>query len=98
MFSKSQESSRLVNLAKVSANGQITMPAEVRRMLRLEPGDKVLFIQRANGEVVVANAAQAALAVAQHAFAGAAADFGVQSPEDVQGLIDDLRAGSHASP
>ncbi|WP_397219780.1 AbrB/MazE/SpoVT family DNA-binding domain-containing protein [Nocardioides sp. AE5] len=46
-----------MNLAKLSANGQITVPVEVRRRLRLVPGDKVLFVEKPNGEVVVANAA-----------------------------------------
>ena len=66
-----------MNLAKLSANGQITVPAEVRRRLHLVPGDKVLFVEKPNGEVVVAKAGLAALAQAQVAFAGAAADFGV---------------------
>jgi len=47
----------IVNLAKVSANGQVTVPAEVRRHLNLAPGDKMLFIEKSNGEVVVVNAA-----------------------------------------
>ncbi|MDR1487091.1 MAG: AbrB/MazE/SpoVT family DNA-binding domain-containing protein, partial [Deltaproteobacteria bacterium] len=32
-----------MNLARVSANGQITVPVEIRRALRLKEGDKVLF-------------------------------------------------------
>ena len=84
-----------MDLAKVSTNGQITVPVEIRRLLRLQPGHKVLFVQRANGEVVIANAAQSALAVAQQAFAGAASDFGVESADDVQSLIDQVRASGH---
>jgi AbrB family looped-hinge helix DNA binding protein len=86
-----------MNLARVSANGQITVPVEIRRLLKLEPGDKVLFIQRANGEVVVANAAQSALAVAQQSFAGAALDLEVESDDDVQGIVDELRLRSRTS-
>ncbi len=73
------------------------MPAEVRRRLRLSPGDKVLFVEKSNGEVVVANAALSALAAAQEAFAGAAADFGVSGTDDVQRLVDDVRSANHAS-
>lgn len=80
-----------MNLAKLSANGQITVPAEVRRRLGLAPGDKVLFIDKPNGEVVVAKAALSALAQAQTEFAGAASDFGVESDEDVQSLVDEVR-------
>lgn len=80
-----------MNLAKLSANGQITVPAEVRRRLHLVPGDKVLFLERPNGEVVVAKAGLTALAQAQAAFAGVAGDFGVSDEDDVQGLVDDVR-------
>lgn len=32
-----------MNLAKISANGQITLPMEIRRLLGLKSGDKILF-------------------------------------------------------
>ncbi|OUZ08589.1 regulator [Aeromicrobium sp. PE09-221] len=86
-----------MNLAKLSANGQITVPAEVRRRLRLMPGDKVLFVEKPNGEVVVANAALAALAGAQETFADAAEDFGVRDDGDVQALVDEVRGWGRAS-
>ena len=45
-----------MNLAKISANGQITVPVEVRRQLGLKSGDKLLFLQKQNGEITVSNA------------------------------------------
>ncbi len=48
-----------MNLAKVSANGQITVPVEIRRLLSLSSGDKILFIRNGDGEVVLSNAANA---------------------------------------
>lgn len=45
-----------MNLSKVSANGQLTLPAEVRKMLGVKSGDKVLFLQKTDGEVVIKNA------------------------------------------
>lgn len=83
-----------MNLAKLSANGQITVPVEVRRRLQLVPGDKLLFTERADGEVVVAKAGVAALTRAQQAFAGAAADFGVTDDDDVQALVDRSRTNA----
>jgi len=80
-----------MNLAKLSANGQITVPVEVRRRLRLVPGDKVLFVENANGELVVTNAALVGLEAAQRAFAGAAQDFGVTEDAGVLALIDEVR-------
>ena len=51
----------------------------------------MLFVEKANGEVVVAKAGLAALAQAQAAFSDAAADFGVSDDAEVQSLVDDLR-------
>lgn len=82
-----------MNLAKLSANGQITVPVEVRRQLGLKSGDKVLFFQKQNGEIVISNASAAALRKAQAAFAGAAEALGVADEEDVQALVDEVRYG-----
>ena len=82
-----------MNLAKVSANGQITVPIEIRRKLRLKSGDKILFIQNPNGEIIVTNASDAAIRKAQAAFTGAAETMGVSNEDDVQALVDNLRYG-----
>ena len=80
-----------MNLAKVSANGQVTVPVEIRRKLNLKEGNKILFFERNNGEVLIDNASATALLSAQKAFEGANRDFGVNSEEDVQRLIDEVR-------
>ena len=59
-----------MNLARVSANGQITVPVEIRRALKLKEGDKVLFLQKENGEIVVNNTSLVAIGDAQKAVAG----------------------------
>jgi AbrB family looped-hinge helix DNA binding protein len=82
-----------MNLAKVSANGQVTVPVEIRRKLQLKEGDKLLFIER-NGEIVINNASATAIVRAQEAFAGAAKDFGVSGTDDVQSLVDEVRYGA----
>ena len=45
-----------MNLAKIYSNGQITVPVEICRLLGLKPGDKILLLQKKNGEIVVSNA------------------------------------------
>jgi AbrB family looped-hinge helix DNA binding protein len=82
-----------MNLAKVSADGQVTVPVEIRRKLNLKEGDKILFFERTDGEVVINNASSTAIINAQKAFAGAAKDFGVKSEDGVQGLVDEVRYG-----
>lgn len=82
-----------MNLAKISANGQITVPIEIRRLLDAKTGDKLLFFQKQDGEIVVRNASAKAIRKAQTAFAGAAEAMGVYSEDDVQALVDELRYG-----
>ncbi len=82
-----------MNLAKISANGQITVPVEIRRQPGLKSGDKILFLQNQNGEIVVNNASAAAIRKAQAAFTGAAEALDVSSEEDIQALVDEVRCG-----
>ena len=80
-----------MNLAKISQNGQITVPIEIRRLLGLKTGDKLLFIQNNNGDIVVSNASATAIRKAQAAFTGASEVMGVKDENDIQALIDEMR-------
>lgn len=80
-----------MNLARVFANGQITVPAEERKSLGLKPGDKILFTENDRGETVICNASAAALKREQKAFRGVAAEMGLRNDDDVQALIDEVR-------
>ena len=82
-----------MNLAKISANGQITVPVEIRRLLGLKSGDKILFFQKQDGEIVVSNASSKAIHKAQAAITGAAEEMGVYSEDDIQALVDEVRYG-----
>ena len=82
-----------MNLAKISANGQITVPVEIRRQLGLRSGDKILFFQNQNGEIVISNASAAAIRKAQAAFSGAAEALGASGEEEIQTLVDEARYG-----
>ncbi|MGI5968571.1 MAG: AbrB/MazE/SpoVT family DNA-binding domain-containing protein [Lachnospiraceae bacterium] len=82
-----------MNLAKISANGQITVPIEIRRLLGLKSGDKILFFQKPDGEVVMSNASSQAIRKAQIAFADAAETMGITSENDIQALVNEVRYG-----
>lgn len=69
------------------------MPVEIRRLLGLKSGDKILFYQKQDGEIVLINASAQAIRKAQLAFSGAAEAMGVSSEEDVQALVDEVRYG-----
>lgn len=80
-----------MNLAKISSNGQITVPIEIRRLLNLKSGDKILFFQKQDGEIVISNASSKAIRKAQAAFSGAAEAMGISNEDDIQALVDEVR-------
>lgn len=82
-----------MNLARISSNGQITVPIEIRRQLSLNAGDKILFFQNKNGEIVISNASVSAIQKAQNAFSVAAETMGVANEDDIQALVDEERYG-----
>lgn len=82
-----------MNLAKISANGQITVPIEIRKLLKLKTGDKILFYQKQDGDIVLSNASTKAILKAQNALSGMAEALGIQNEDDVQALVDEVRYG-----
>jgi AbrB family looped-hinge helix DNA binding protein len=83
-----------MNLVRLSANGQITVPAEIRKMLDLKSGDKVLLYQNKSGEIVLNNASANALYKVQNAMEGVAERLGLRDEEDVQKPVDEVRYGA----
>jgi antitoxin PrlF len=54
-----------MNLAKVSSNGQITVPVEIRRKLKIREGDKIIFLETPGGEIFLQNSSVFAIRQAQ---------------------------------
>lgn len=81
-----------MDMATISANGQITVPADVRRALRLGPGDKIAFVTNELGDITVVKPLAAALIEAQRAFAGAAERAQLGSEDDVDRVVAEVRA------
>jgi antitoxin PrlF len=77
-----------MNLAKISTNGQITIPMEIRRKLSLKSGDKILFLQKSNGEIVIQNSSRLAINEAQQALS----DVNI-SDEDILKEVLNVRYG-----
>ena len=75
-----------MELAKVTSQGQITIPADIRKHLRLKGGDKVVLIKE-EGRVVMANSTMLALKEVQDAFAGVAENMGLKNDDDVVALV-----------
>jgi antitoxin PrlF len=85
-----ERSLRLMELAKITAKGQITIPINIRKKLNLKDGDKVIFIEE-NGRVVMENSTKVALREVQVAFAGEAERLGLKSEDDVADLVKQFR-------
>ena len=82
-----------MNLVRLSSDGQITLPVEIRKMLDLKSGDKILLYKNKTGEIVLDNASANALNKVQDAMAGIAEKIGVRDEDDVQKLVDEIRYG-----
>lgn len=47
----------IVEIAKITSKGQITIPVDIRKKLNLYDGDKVVFIEEGD-KIILANAAR----------------------------------------
>jgi AbrB family looped-hinge helix DNA binding protein len=80
----------MMELAKITMRGQITIPVDIRKKLGVKDGDKVVFVEE-NGRIVMENAAMVALKTAQDAFRGEADRLGLKSDQDVVDMIKEVR-------
>ncbi len=79
-----------MELAKITAKGQITLPISIRRELNLKDGDKVAFIEK-DGDYIIINPVSLAIDKARKAFEGEAERLGLKDEEDVVKMIKELR-------
>lgn len=79
-----------MELAKVMAKGQVTIPVNIRKKLNLKEGDKVIFVEQ-DGNIIIANSAMIALRKIQSAFEGEAEKLGLKTEEDVVKMLKDVR-------
>lgn len=81
----------IMELAKVTSKGQITIPVAIRKLLGIQEGDKILFVEEGD-KVVLMNASTNALMKAQKAFDGMAEELGIKDEQDVVDLVREIRA------
>ena len=85
------ERRNIMELAKITSKGQITLPIAIRRALSLEEGGKVAFVEK-DGEYMLINPAKLAFSEAQKAFAGEAERVGLKDMDDVVAMVKEIRA------
>ena len=79
---------------KISANGQITVPVGIYRILELKFGDNIMFLENNDGEIVINNASAQAIYKAQIVFSGVAESLGIEDDDDdVMELVSEVRYG-----
>ena len=79
-----------MNLARITAKGQITIPIEIRKSLGVKEGDKVVFIKSENG-IMLANSNKVAWENIQMVMEGEAEKAGLNSEEDVVQFCKEIR-------
>lgn len=80
----------MMELAKVTTKGQITIPKSIRDSLNLKEGSKVIFIQKGK-DIIIKNSAMLVLEKIQDAFEGEADRLNLESEEDIIKMIKDFR-------
>lgn len=81
-----------IAMAKISENGQITIPAEIRKRLEIRKGDKIIFYERDELiHITNSSADHRAISKAQIVFSKLRKEFGVETVEDVDNMIAEMR-------
>jgi len=80
----------LLEVAKVMAKGQITLPKDIREKLSVQTGDRVALIWDQD-RVVMMNPALYAMRVLQGEMTGQAEQAGLHTEEAVDSLITNMR-------
>ena len=79
-----------MELAKVTTKGQVTIPIAIRKKLGIKDGDKLLFVEKPDG-VVMLNPTMMALEKIGAAFEGEAERLGLKTEDDVVAMIKEIR-------
>ncbi len=79
-----------MEIAKITSKGQITIPIEIRKKLKLSEGDKVVFVEE-DGRYFMANSSVIAFREMQKVMEGASEEASLSNEEDVNLLIRNMR-------
>ena len=80
----------MIDVAKISVKGQVTIPLEVRKKLGLKSGDKVVFAEKGNN-IILLNSNRVAFEEFQRDMDGEAQKAGLYSEQDVVDLVKQVR-------
>lgn len=81
----------IIDNAKIMSKGQITIPKEIRNLLKVSEGDKVTFICEGDYAIVM-NANLYAIRTLQKEMKGEFEKAGLNSENDITALVRKVRA------
>lgn len=81
----------VIDIGKVTSKGQVTLPADVRKLMNLGAGDKVLFVRLDDDTIALRSSNLDAIHAAQRDFEGSAESANLQSEDDVVALVKQIR-------
>jgi antitoxin PrlF len=80
----------MIDNAKIMSKGQVTIPKEIRNLLKISEGDRVTFI--CEGEyAIVMNANLYAMRTLQKEMKGKFEKAGLNSEDDITALVREVR-------
>ena len=80
----------MMDMARISVKGQVTIPIAIRELLGLKEGDKVVFAEK-DGNIVLLNSNRLAFEEFQRDMAGAAEEAGWTDERDVVDFCKEIR-------
>jgi len=81
----------MIDVSRVTTKGQVTIPFEFRKKLKIKEGDKVVFIEK-DGLLFMGNSNRIVLEDFARSMAGEAEKAGIQTEDDVTKIVDEIRA------
>jgi AbrB family looped-hinge helix DNA binding protein len=81
----------MIDNAKIMSKGQVTIPKEVRNLLKVAEGDRVTFICEGDYAIVM-NANIYAMRTLQKEMRGEFEKTGINSDDDIMDLVREVRS------
>jgi AbrB family looped-hinge helix DNA binding protein len=81
----------IIDTAKIMSKGQVTIPKEIRNMLKIAEGDRVAFICEGDRAIMM-SANIYAMQTLQKAMASEFEKAGLNSEEDILSLCREIRS------
>jgi AbrB family looped-hinge helix DNA binding protein len=80
-----------MEVARITGQGQITIPLRIRNRLNLKAGDKLIFFEEGNGKIFLENPSLSAFNRVQNEMCGMAQDAGFNTEQELQSFAREVR-------